>query len=213
MSVVTRFHAGLAGQLAHPRGVRGRVVGKLLNRGNRGIVLAAVEATGARAGETVADIGFGGGLSLPPLLDAVGTDGRVIGVDIAASMIRGAAGRHREAVTQGRLVLHQAAMADLPMPAGSVDAAMTVHTLYFVADLASSLAALARVLVPGGRLAVGLGDPVGMRRIPATRYGFRLRPIPEIVSGLEASGFTIVDHRRLGTDELAQHLLVAHRRQ
>ena len=204
MSVATRFTAGLARQLGHPTGRRGHVVAAMLNRGNRAIVTAAVAALRVEPGETVADIGFGGGLGLGLLLDAVGGSGRVLGADISATMIA----RARSRYTDGRLRLHHGTMASLGSPDGSVDAAMTVHTLYFLDELEPSFGEVARVLVPGGRFVVGIGDPVGMEAIPATRYGFRLRPVEAVRAALEAAGLRLVDHQRVGSGEHAQHLLV-----
>ncbi len=64
MAIKDRFTAGLARQLGRPEGLRGRLVGRGLNRGNRAVVTAAVAATGAGPGQVAADIGFGGGLGL-----------------------------------------------------------------------------------------------------------------------------------------------------
>ncbi|MEC3979223.1 SAM-dependent methyltransferase, partial [Amycolatopsis sp. H20-H5] len=64
MGLRSTMSAGLAKQLGHPTGVRGRAVGALLNRANRRAVTAAVDALELRGGETAADIGFGGGFGL-----------------------------------------------------------------------------------------------------------------------------------------------------
>jgi len=52
--------AGLARQLAHPQGVRGRLVGAMLNRANQTAVTAAVKALPLTDGDTVADNRPGG---------------------------------------------------------------------------------------------------------------------------------------------------------
>lgn len=199
--------AALAGQLRHPRGVAGRAIGSMLNRANRAAVTAAVDATAAAPGQTVADLGFGGGLGLAQLLDRVGATGRVHGVDISRTMLARAGRRHRPAVAAGRLVLHEASMTGLPLPDASVDAAMTVNTIYFVPD--DAFAELARIIRPTGRLVVGLGDPDAMRRDPVTTHSFRLRPLDEVRAALTAAGLTLADHARVGPDPDAFHLLVA----
>lgn len=118
----------------------------MLNRANRASVTAAVEALALAPGRVAADVGFGGGLSLDLLLDQVGPAGRVYGFDISRVMLDRARRQHRRAIADGRLVLHEASMIDLPLADASVDAAMTVNTIYFLPD--ETFAELARMLSP-----------------------------------------------------------------
>ena len=201
----------LARQLGHPRGLFGRLVARGLNRGNRDMVAEAVDASGAGAGRVVADLGFGGGVGLGLLLDATSPDGQVHGLDISEDMIAGARRRYRGMVRSGRLVLHPVSGSSLPLPEGSLDALITVNTLYFVADLAPLVGEVARVLKPGARLVIGVGDPDRMAEMPVTRQGFRLRPVDAIVAEFEAVGLLAVEHRRLGPADDEAHLLVAQR--
>jgi arsenite methyltransferase len=207
VAIKDRFLAGLAGQLRRPHGLVGHGVGSMLNRANRANITAAIDALAPSPGQVVADIGFGGGLSLGLLLDRVGPAGRVHGVDISLVMLDRARRRHRRSVADGRLVLHQTSMTELPMAAASVHTAMTLNTIYFVPD--HVFAELARVLAPAGRLVVGLGDPVAMAQEPVTVHGFRIRPMADVETALTTVGLTIVDHCRVGSAPDAFHLLVA----
>src|ERR1700760_5131170 len=99
---------GVAKQLGHPSGVRGRLIGAALNRGNRRFVHAAAQALDARPGAVVADIGFGGGIGLTYLLAGVGRSGHVHGVEVSETMLSSAARRYRRQVAAGRLLLHPA---------------------------------------------------------------------------------------------------------
>jgi SAM-dependent methyltransferase len=207
VTIRDKLLAGLAGQLRRPHGLAGWSIGSMLNRANRAAVAAAVDALAPAQSQVVADIGFGGGLGLALLLERVGPAGRVHGVDISRAMLDRARRRHRRAVDDGRLVLHEASMAHLPIADASVDAAMTVNTIYFVAD--DVFAELARMLSPTGRLVLGLGDPDAMAREPVTAHGFRLRPMAEVQAALTAAGLIVVDHRRVGDGPDAFHLLVA----
>jgi ubiquinone/menaquinone biosynthesis C-methylase UbiE len=141
-----RLLAGLAGQLRRPHGFAGLATGPVLDRANRAAV-AAVDALAPAPGQVVADIGFGGGLAL--LLDRVGPNGQVHGVDISLAMLDRVRRRQRHAIADRRLVLHEASMTDLPLAAASIDAAMTVNTIYFVPD--DAFAELARIIAPTGR--------------------------------------------------------------
>ncbi len=206
--------AGLARQLGGPTGLRGRLVGRMLNRGNRATVSAAVEATGAAPGDTVADIGFGGGVGLQLLMDRVGLSsgeggGRVHGIELSDTMLRGAERRYREARRHGLLSLQHGALEDLPLADGSLDGLITVNTVYFVAELDAAFAELRRVLRPEGRAVLGVGDPTAMASMPFTRHGFRLRPVDDLVRGLQDAGLTVVRRGRVGAGDGAAHLLVA----
>jgi SAM-dependent methyltransferase len=211
MNVRERALAGLARQLGHPDGWRGRLVGRLLNRGNRSTVTAAVEHCRVGAGGRAADLGFGGGIGLRFLLDRVGPDGHVHGVDVSQTMLDSATRRFSAEISAGRLALHAGTMVNLPLPTDALDAAVTVNTIYFVDDLPLAFSELARVLRPGGRAVVGLGDPEEMARIPFTAHGFRLRDAADVVDLLGNAGFD-VEHVRVGDAPGAFHLLVGTRR-
>ncbi len=185
----------------------------LLNRGNRPAVAAAVDATGTVAGNDVADFGFGGGLGLDLLLQRVGQQGSVHGVEIAEDMLTRARARFATQIAEGRLRLVKGSLAALPLDDKSLDAAITVNTVYFVSDLDAACAELARVLRPGGRAVVGIGDPDAMARLPFTAYGFRLRPIVEVVAALRKAGFEEIKERRLTEVAIPHHLLVAFARE
>lgn len=202
----------VAGQLGRPHGLVGRGVALLLNRSNRRAVVGAADATGAVTGNTVADIGFGGGLGLELLLQRVGQDGTTYGVEIAEDMLRRAQARFAPQIAAGSIKLCNGSLAALPLEDKSLDAAITVNTLYFVDDLDAACTELARVLRLGGRAVLGIGDPDAMARLPFTAYGFRLRPIPEVVAALQKTGFDEVEQRRLDDTAVPHHLLIAHTR-
>jgi ubiquinone/menaquinone biosynthesis C-methylase UbiE len=209
MGLRQRVLATVAGQLGRPHGVVGRGFAVLLNRGNRLAVAGAIDAADVTAGKTVADIGFGGGLGLELLLQRVGEQGTVHGVEIAEDMLTRARTRFAAQIGAGRLRLVDGSLTALPVDDGSLDAAISVNTVYFVSDLDAACAELARVLRPGGRAVLGIGDPDAMARLPFTAYGFQLRPIDEIIAALKNAGFADVDQRRLDDVAISHHLLVA----
>ncbi|WP_020661245.1 class I SAM-dependent methyltransferase [Amycolatopsis benzoatilytica] len=202
-----KVFAGLARQLGHPQGLAGKAVARILNRVNRGPVTAAVEALAVQHGETALDIGFGGGLGLDLLLRAGAT---VHGADISETALARARKTFPKNLAAGRLVLHQAGMASLPLEDGTIDAALTVNTAYFVPDLAPAFAEVARVLSPGGRFVVGIGDPETMNSMPVTSHGFQLRAPQEIEDALVEAGLELRRHDRLGGPR-SFHLLISGR--
>ncbi|BCI52618.1 methyltransferase [Mycolicibacterium litorale] len=209
-SLRQRLLTGLAGQLGRPHGPLGGVVAGALNRGNGQAIATAVAAAQVPAGGIAADIGFGGGAGLRLLVDAVGTGGTVYGVEISGDMLERARRGFRRDLESDRLRLVEGSLTALPLDDISLDAAITVNTLYFLDDLDTVCAELARVLKPGGRVAVGIGDPEAMRALPMTPYGFRLRPVADIVAAFERAGFTVeVESRTDG--RMPRHTIVAQR--
>ncbi len=211
MAIRERVLVGLSSQLGQPTGLVGRVIGRLLNRGNRAVILAAVDAAEPSKGCTAAEIGFGGGAGLALLLDRVGPTGVVHGIEISQTMLAGARHRFEKPVKKKSLQLHEATMQQLPLPDASVDAVVSTNTIYFVDDLGAALSELARVLRARGRLALGVGDPAAMAKMPFTKHGFALRPISEVVESLRLAGFTLIEDRRVGDGPEAFHVLSCER--
>ncbi|WP_317441944.1 class I SAM-dependent methyltransferase [Streptomyces collinus] len=130
---------------------------------------AAVADLDLRPGDRVLDAGCGTGRALPPLRAAVGPSGVVAGVDLTAAMLAAAtrAGRHRE----GGLLL--ADVTALPLRSESLDAVFAAGLIAHLPRPAENLRELARVVRPGGTLA--LFHPIG-RAALAARQGRRITP-------------------------------------
>ncbi|MEU5319964.1 class I SAM-dependent methyltransferase [Streptomyces sp. NPDC021056] len=130
---------------------------------------AAVAVLGLREGDRVLDAGCGTGRALPPLRTAVGPSGVVLGADLTPAMLQAAvrAGRDRD----GQLLL--ADVAALPLRAQSLDAVFGAGLISHLPDPAENLRELARVVRPGGTLA--LFHPIG-RAALAARQGRRITP-------------------------------------
>jgi arsenite methyltransferase len=108
-------------------------------------------ALGAQAGDRVLDVGCGPGFYVTELLDVVGPNGLVVGVDVSADMLAVAAQR---AEGHDNVELHEADATGLPVPDGSFDRALSVQVLEYVRDVPAALAEMRRALRPGGRVVV-----------------------------------------------------------
>ena len=103
-------------------------------------------------GETVVDIGCGGGMDLLVAADRVGPTGRAIGIDPAAAMREASLASCIEAGVETRVRILEGTFENLPLPDGSVDVVISNHVLNLVADKQKAIREVYRVLVPGGRL-------------------------------------------------------------
>ncbi|MDN3295249.1 methyltransferase domain-containing protein [Streptomyces ficellus] len=153
---------------------------------------AAVAEVGLRPGDAVLDAGCGTGRALPPLRDAVGPHGTVIGVDLTPAMLE-------EAVRAGRDGCGTLLLADvgrLPLREAALDAVFGAGLISHLPRPADDLRELARVVRPGGRLA--LFHPVG-RAALAARHGRHitdddLRAEPNLGPLLAGSGWRMVSY-------------------
>jgi ubiquinone/menaquinone biosynthesis C-methylase UbiE len=108
-------------------------------------------ALGARPGDRILDVGCGPGFYVIELLEAVGREGSVVGLDISADMLAVAAKR---AEGHSNVKFHEADATSLPVPDASFDRAVCVQVLEYVGDVPTALGEMHRALRPGGRVVV-----------------------------------------------------------
>ncbi|MFJ9130053.1 class I SAM-dependent methyltransferase [Streptomyces sp. NPDC102340] len=130
---------------------------------------SAVAALDLRPGDRVLDAGCGTGRALSPLRAAVGPSGVVLGADLTAAMLERAVRAGRDA--DGRLLLTD--VARLPLRESVLDAVFGAGLISHLPQPSENLSELARVVRPGGLLA--LFHPIG-RAALAARHGRALTP-------------------------------------
>ncbi|WP_327351573.1 class I SAM-dependent methyltransferase [Streptomyces sp. NBC_01304] len=130
---------------------------------------AGVAELGLRTGDSVLDAGCGTGRALPALRAAVGTSGVVLGADLTPAMLTAAVAAGRDSA--GALLL--ADVSRLPVRDGALDAVFGAGLISHLPQPAENLHELARVVRPGGRLA--LFHPIG-RAALAARQGRQMTP-------------------------------------
>lgn len=108
---------------------------------------ATLNCISLSSGEAVLDIGCGPGFLCEEMAEAVGSTGRVLGVDISEDLLTFA--RHRNG--RGWLTYRQGDAQALDVDDNSFDAAVCVQVLEYVEDVDRALAEIHRVLSPGGR--------------------------------------------------------------
>jgi arsenite methyltransferase len=152
-------------------------------------------------GETVLDLGSGGGIDVLLSARRVGPAGKAYGVDMTDEMLELARANQREAGAENAEFL-EGTIEDLPVPDASVDVVISNCVINLSGDKRAVFREAARVLRPGGRLAVTdiVADP---DMDEATRRDMRqwtgciagALTEDEFRSGLEAAGFSAIEIR------------------
>jgi SAM-dependent methyltransferase len=139
-----------------------------------------------REGETVLDLGSGGGIDVLLSARRVGPTGRAIGVDMTDEMLTLA---RRNAAEAGiaNVEFMKGTIESLPLPDASVDVVISNCVINLAADKAATLAEIARVLRPGGR--VGVSDIVADDDLSADERAHRGSYVGCIAGALSFSEF------------------------
>ncbi|HEY0794962.1 MAG TPA: arsenite methyltransferase [Acidisarcina sp.] len=152
-----------------------------------------------KAGETVLDLGSGGGIDVLLSARRVGPAGKAYGLDMTDEMLALARENQRQAGATNVEFL-KGEMEDIPLPDNSVDVIISNCVINLSADKARVLSEAFRVLRPGGRFAVS--DVVVRGEVPASVRQSMLLWVGCIAGALEeqdyrdkllAAGFADID--------------------
>lgn len=117
-----------------------------------------------RPGEAVLDIGCGAGIDTVLAARAVGSTGRVVGLDTVPEMCERAREAVRAAGSDDRCEVRAGDMEAIPLPHDEIDVVISNGVLNLSPRKSRAIAEMARVLRPGGRLC--LADLVVDRELP-----------------------------------------------
>jgi SAM-dependent methyltransferase len=139
-----------------------------------------------RQGETVLDLGSGGGIDVLLSAKRVGPTGRAYGLDMTDDMLALARENQRQAGAANVEFL-KGEIENIPLPDNSVDVVISNCVINLSADKSRVLREAFRVLRPGGRFAVS--DVVVRGEVPASVRQSMLLWVGCIAGALEESDY------------------------
>ena len=146
-------------------------------------------------GETVLDLGSGGGIDVILSAKRVGETGLAFGLDMTDEMLALARANAQEAEIRNAVFL-KGVIEEIPLPADSIDVVISNCVINLSTDKPAVLTEIARVLRPGGR--IGISDVVAEDRLSPEERAERGSFVgciagalskSEYEAGLEAAGF------------------------
>jgi SAM-dependent methyltransferase len=205
-SALSSNHAGVKA-VAEAFGYSAEELTSIPAEANMGLSCGNPTATARlRPGEVVVDLGSGGGLDVFLAARMVGPKGRAIGIDMTPAMIE----RARANAASGaytNVEFYQSTIDNIPLPDASVDCVISNCVLNLAPDKPAVFREIARILKPGGRLAVSdialKGElPEAIARSMAAYVGCIAGAIriDNYRAGLLAAGFEHVEIVDTGSD-------------
>ncbi|MBN1429532.1 MAG: arsenite methyltransferase [Anaerolineae bacterium] len=112
-----------------------------------------ITIAGLKPGETVLDLGSGGGIDCFLAWRQVGPDGHIIGIDMTPAMLA-KANANKEKLGATNVEFRQGQIETLPVESNCIDVVMSNCVINLSPDKPAVFREIARVLKPGGRMSI-----------------------------------------------------------
>lgn len=157
MSVTQKVKLAIVRQFGHPRGAAGNIAGWVMAHRSSNVERNRwiVSVLDVQPGQRILEVGFGPGVAIAEMARRVGPTGHVYAIDRSGVMLRHASRRNAAAIRSGQVTLAAAPVEALPPGfEGPFDVIYAVNSMGFWPSPAERLTELARLLAPGGRIAI-----------------------------------------------------------
>jgi len=164
----------IARQSAHPTGLLGRLIARIMALETATPNRRALELLGIDEASRILEVGSGHGHTLARAAE-LAPEGFVAGIDISAAMVEMAQTFNRDRIAKGLIEVRQASSDRIPYPDQSFDRIFAVHTLYFWNEPLVHLREIHRTCRVRGRFLLAFGpkeDKRAAAAFPESVYRF-----------------------------------------
>ena len=177
-------------QVMRPRGVAGRIVYAMMNKGHKPIYENVARVLDPQPNDELLEVACGNGYFLERYASQVHS---VAGLDLSELGIRLASKRHADRIAEGTGDFVHGAAAELPWAEDRFTAVVSMGGFSGFSRAEDSLGEIHRVLRPGGRAVVSIeynAEDGRDHTRESLKYGFRIWTEQEVRTLFQAAGFS-----------------------
>ncbi|HEU5200636.1 MAG TPA: class I SAM-dependent methyltransferase [Ktedonobacterales bacterium] len=178
----------LGKQYRCPTGLLGQIVGSKMIRQHAPETAWTIALLDIKPADRILEIGFGAGRAIE-LIAARTPQGAVAGIDLSPTMVQASRRRNAQAINAGRVDLRLGTVERVPFHDQHFDKLFSIHSLYFWPEPLLAIAEMARVLRPGGRLALTF-SPGKVNEQP---NAYIQQTVEHLITAMQRLGFTSTD--------------------
>ncbi len=197
------------GNPAKPQGQAGVDMLNRMNTSHGPVTDWALGILNVKEGERILDIGCGGGATIKKLLEIVGENGHVSGIDYALDSVTTSINNNLDAFVAGKTDIAQCSIEKTPFYDDLFDKVITVESLYFWPDPKENVKEVYRFTKPGGRVLLVLDiyntpEIMEANKDNIENYNLYVPTVEEFEDMLKGAGFSEVKiHLNEGTSWIA----------
>jgi ubiquinone/menaquinone biosynthesis C-methylase UbiE len=188
MNVTAWVEPLLGNQYRCPTGLLGQAVGNKMVRQHAPETAWTIALLDIKPADGVLEVGFGAGRAIE-LIAAQTPHGSVAGIDLSPTMVQASRRRNAQAIKARRVDLRQGTVEHLPFHDRQFDKLFSIHSLYFWPEPQRAIAEMARVLRPGGLLALTF-SPGKVDEQPNESVQ---KTVESLITAMQRLGFTSAD--------------------
>ncbi len=179
----------LEDQYRCPRGFRGRIVAKMMNRHHETITRWGLTKVTIGPSDTILDVGCGGGKTVSKLAQLT-PKGKVFGIDYSVDMVKFSKKSNKLLIAQNRVEIIEGSVEKIGFKDDFFDLVTAFETYYFWTNFPDALAEIKRVLKPGGKLLLVNEMMYGVSPAKVVKETHvKLIPLEEIQNAMRSVGF------------------------
>jgi ubiquinone/menaquinone biosynthesis C-methylase UbiE len=180
-------------QLSKPSGFLGKLVAKLMEKGNKKCYDKIIPQLDLKNGDKIFEIGYGHGLGLS-LIAAAAKDCTISGIDYSDLMYKMATKRNKKFIDAGIMNLRYGDLLTVDTGNEKYNKIFCVNVIYFWSDLKKAFDKIFAMLEPGGIYCIFMEHEKDIERLKFTQ-NFNKYSIEKVESALKAAGFKSVEYK------------------